>query len=213
MRTDDFIAFLSRDAVAVTSESGVRRFTIAVGIGALGAALLTLAMLGVNPVLAHYVTLPYFWLKGVFVALLVSTSLVAVQRLSRPGDCLGSTPVLLTMSILAMWAVGGTVLWLSPDDQRASAFFGRTWAVCPLLVAMLSAPTFVGAVWAMRGLAPTRLRLTGAAIGFLSGAIGALAYCLHCPELAPPFVGFWYLLGILIPTGMGTLLGNRLFQW
>ena len=65
----------------------------------------------------------------------------------------------------------------------------------------------------MKGLAPTNLRLAGAAAGFVSGSIGALVYCLHCPELGVPFVGFWYLLGILIPTTVGAMLGERLLRW
>jgi len=68
-------------------------------------------------------------------------------------------------------------------------------------------------LWAIRGLAPTRLRLAGAAAGLLSGAVGALVYCLHCPELEAPFLGFWYLLGMLIPTAVGALLGPRLLRW
>jgi hypothetical protein len=65
----------------------------------------------------------------------------------------------------------------------------------------------------MKGLAPTRLRLAGAAAGLLAGTTGALVYCLHCPELEAPFLGFWYLLGMLIPTAVGALLGSRLLRW
>jgi hypothetical protein len=46
----------------------------------------------------------------------------------------------------------------------------------------------------MKGLAPTRLRL-------------------HCPESEAPFLAFWYLLGMLIPTAVGGLLGPRLLRW
>jgi len=38
-------------------------------------------------------------------------------------------------------------------------------------------------------------------------------YSLHCPELAAPFIGFWYLLGMLIPTAVDALLGPRLLRW
>jgi hypothetical protein len=65
----------------------------------------------------------------------------------------------------------------------------------------------------MKGLAPTRLRLAGAAAGFVAGATGTLVYCVHCPEMAAPFLGFWYVLGMLIPTTVGALLGNRLLRW
>jgi Uncharacterized protein conserved in bacteria len=74
-------------------------------------------------------------------------------------------------------------------------------------------PTFIGVFWALRGLAPTRLRIAGAAGGLLAGATATLAYCLHCPEMGIPFWGVWYLLGMLLPTGLGAVLGPRLLRW
>ena len=79
--------------------------------------------------------------------------------------------------------------------------------------AMLSAPVFVAVIWAMRGLAPTRLRLAGAAAGLLAGAVGTLVYSVHCPEVEAPFIGFWYLVGMMIPTTVGAVLGPRLLRW
>ncbi len=55
--------------------------------------------------------------------------------------------------------------------------------------------------------------MSGAAAGLLAGSLGALVYCLHCPELAAPFLGTWYLLGMLIPALIGSLLGPRLLRW
>lgn len=213
MKTDDLIDLLARDAGPASIDFGVQRFALALGAGAAGAALLMWTILGVNPALAQYVLLPTFWTKVVFVAALASTSLAAVQRLARPGAGLGRLPLALASPILAVWAIAILVLLRAAPEQRLEAFMGQTWSVCPFLVALLSGPVFVGVIWAIKGLAPTRLRLAGAAAGFLSGAVGALVYCLHCPELSPPFVGFWYLLGILIPTAVGALLGNRLLRW
>jgi hypothetical protein len=72
---------------------------------------------------------------------------------------------------------------------------------------------FVSSVYIVRGFAPTRLRATGAVLGLLSGAVAALIYTLHCPELHPAFLVFWYGLGMLIPAGLGWLLGERLLRW
>jgi hypothetical protein len=55
--------------------------------------------------------------------------------------------------------------------------------------------------------------LAGAAAGFAAGAIGAFLYSVHCAELAAPFIGIWYLLGILIPTTIGALCGPRFLRW
>jgi hypothetical protein len=74
-------------------------------------------------------------------------------------------------------------------------------------------PAFVAVLWAMKGLAPTRLRLAGAGAGLLAGALGALVYTLHCPELAAPFLGVWYVLGILIPAAFGAVVGPRVLRW
>ncbi len=91
--------------------------------------------------------------------------------------------------------------------------FGQTAGVCPFRIALISTPLFVGIFWAIRGLAPTRLRLAGAAGGFAAGSLGALVYSLHCPELAAPFLGIWYVLGIAIPTAVGAWAGPRLLRW
>ena len=72
---------------------------------------------------------------------------------------------------------------------------------------------FGAVLWAMKGLAPTRLVLAGAAAGLLSGAGGALVYALYCIEMAAPFIGIWYLLGMLIPAVAGALIGPRLLRW
>ena len=72
---------------------------------------------------------------------------------------------------------------------------------------------FVALAATMRTMAPTHLRGAGALAGFASGALAALVYSIHCPELAAPFVGTWYVLGILIPTALGALSGERLLRW
>jgi hypothetical protein len=90
---------------------------------------------------------------------------------------------------------------------------GKTWRVCPFNIAMLSIPGFIAVFWALKGLAPTRLALTGAAGGLLAGSTATLAYCLHCPEMGIPFWGAWYVLGMLLPAVVGAVLGPRLLRW
>jgi len=213
MRTDDLVTMLAAGAGAVQPNQAGRRYVTAIGWGALGAALLMATLLGVRPDLAAAILLPMFWVKVAFVACLAAASLLAALRLSRPGLRLAWVPGALTAPVLAIWLLAAVVLTRADAAQRVGLFFGDTWNSCPFLVAMLSAPVFVAVVWAMKGLAPTRLRLAGAAAGLLSGAVGALVYCLHCPELDAPFIGIWYLLGMLIPTAVGALLGPRLLRW
>ena len=213
MKTDDLIAMLATGAGPAEPHAAARRYAAAIGGGALAAGLMLASLLGVRPDLAATAQLPMFWVKLVFVASLAAASLFTALRLSRPGMRLKRAPGALAAPVLAMWVLAAVALAGAEPGERARMFFGDTWTTCPLLVAMLSVPVFAGVLWAMRGLAPTRLALAGAAAGLLSGAVGALVYCLHCPELAAPFLGFWYLLGMLIPTAAGALLGPRILRW
>ena len=171
------------------------------------------AVLGVRPDLNSAVLLPMFWAKFAFVASLAVTSGFVALRLCRPGTRLAATPGVLAAPVIAMWMLAAFALIAADPVQRHVLVFGGTWKTCPWFIALFALPVFVAVIWAMQGLAPTRLRLAGAAAGFLSGSVGALVYTLHCPEMAAPFLGTWYLLGILIPTGAGALLGPRLLRW
>ncbi len=213
MRTNDLITILATGANAVESNAATRRYAIAMGWGALGSVLLMALILGPRADLAEAILLPMFWVKLAFTGSLAAASLFAAMRLSTPGVRLGRLSVALAAPVLAMWTLAAIVLARSDTELWRDLFFGKTWTSCPFLIAMLSCPVFIAAISAMRDLAPTRLRLAGAAAGLLAGTTGALVYCLHCPELEAPFLGFWYLLGILLPTAAGALLGPRFLRW
>ena len=213
MKTDDLITMLASGAEAAEPHALERRFTIALGWGAFGATLLMAIMLGVRPDLSEAVRLPMFWVKLAFPAALLAGALLAASRLARPGVRLGRVPAALAAPVLAMWLLAVVVLLSAAPAERAQLIYGDTWASCPFNVAMLSAPAFVALMWAMKGFAPTRLALAGAAAGLLAGALGASVYALHCPEMESPFLAVWYLLGMLIPTAVGAMLGPRLLRW
>jgi hypothetical protein len=213
MKTEELVTMLAKGAAAVDTDSGERRYATAIGWGALGATLLMAILLGVRHDLAQAILLPMFWVKLAYAGCLALASVLAATRLSLPGTRLGALPVALAAPMLAMWALAAVVLLRANPAQRESLFFGATWTTCPFLIALLSVPVFVAIFWAMKGLAPTRLRLAGATGGFASGAIAVVVYSLHCPELTAPFIGFWYLIGMLIPTTAGALLGPQLLRW
>ncbi len=213
MKTDDLIAMLSTGSGAVEPHAVFRRYSTAIGWGALCAMLLMAMLLGVRHDLGQALSQPMFWVKVGFVISLAAASLYSVSRLSRPGSGLATAIVALAVPILFIWTVAAIALSNAVPTEREDLLFGRTWSSCPFLIATLSVPIFVALAWAMKGLAPTQLRLAGAIVGFAAGAIGAAVYALHCPEMGAPFLASWYLLGMLIPTAVGTLLGPRLFRW
>ena len=213
MKTDDLVDMLAAGAGPVEPGTTARRYAIALGWGVVGATLLMAIVLGVRPDLAAAARLPMFWMKLAFPACLAAGALYAAARLSRPGVQLGRVPAALAAPVLAMWLLAAFVLLCVTAGEREGLIFGDTWYACPLLVALLSLPVFVAAMWAMKGLAPTRLATAGAAAGLLAGSVAALIYALHCPEMEAPFLAIWYLLGMLIPTAAGAVIGSRLLRW
>ncbi|MGH8727826.1 MAG: DUF1109 domain-containing protein [Burkholderiales bacterium] len=213
MRTDELISVLATGENAVEPYALQQRYAIALGWGAFGSTLLMAILLGVRPDLSEAARLQMFWVKLAFPAALLAGALLAVARLSRPGVRLGRVPAAIAAPVLAMWLIAALVLLGAAPGQQDELIFGDTWSACLLNVGILSAPVFGALLWAMKGLAPTRFVLSGAAAGLLSGATGALIYALHCPEMAAPFLGVWYLLSMLIPTGVGAALGPRMLRW
>jgi hypothetical protein len=213
MKTDDLVTMLATGAEPVAPAATARRHGVALGWGVLAAMLLMLSLLGVRADLAAAARLPMFWVKLAFPAAVAAAALVAVMRLSRPGVSLGKVSAGLAAPIIAMWLLAAYALIGAAPDQRAALILGKTWYVCPFLIAFLSAPAFGGALWAMRGLAPTRPALAGGAAGLLAGAVATTVYALHCPEMGAPFVAIWYLLGMSMPAAAGALLGPRLLRW
>jgi len=213
MKTDELVTLLATGAEAVEPDASSRRYATALGWGAFGATLLMAMLLGVRPDIDAAARMPMFWMKLAFPAVVAAVSLVAASRLSRPGARLGRVPVALAAPLLAVWLLSAYVLLTAPPAERAELVMGHTWQYCLFSVPLLAVPAFVATLWAMKGLAPTRLALAGAAAGLLAGAMGALAYALHCPEVAAPFLGVWYVAGMLIPTLAGALLGPIVLRW
>ena len=213
MRTDDLVSLLAAGVEPIDARRTMRRYVLAITGGMLGALAITGGILRLNPLLSNAVFEPVFWVREAYCATLGSLGFAAITRLARPGFRLGVVPAGIGAVVIAMWIFAALVLLTAPAQDRAHLLLGATAAVCPFLITLVAAPLFLAFVWVLRGLAPTQLRAAGAAGGFAAGSFGALAYSLHCPELTAPFIGVWYLLGMLIPTGIGALLGPRLMRW
>lgn len=213
MKTDELIAMLSSGPDVRLAPRPRGTILLPMLAGVLLSAVLMVALLGVRPDLVQAAALPAFWLKVAFSGALAWTGWRASRRLAAPGAHTALLPWLLAAPVLALWGVAAIAFWQADPAVRPSLFWGATWRYCPGLIALLALPIFVAALSVMRSLAPTRLRLAGAAAGFASGAAAAVVYCLHCPEMSPVFVGTWYLLGMLIPTAIGTAIGPRVLAW
>jgi hypothetical protein len=213
MRTDELVRLLAMNVEPINPMRSLGRFAGAVSLGLLAALGITGYLLHLNPRLGWEMYQTAFWVRELYCAAFAGIGTLALGRLGRPGSRLGLLPMSIIVVILGMWALGAVVLAAAPPSTRGHLILGDSFKVCSVLIALVAAPLFITALWIMKGLAPTRLRWSGAGAGFVAGAFGALIYSLHCPELAPPFIGIWYLLGILIPTGIGAALGPRVLRW
>ena len=212
MRTSDLIELLARDVR--TTPPGVvnRRLLAALVAGGLVTFVIVALGLHCQSLLAA-AQQPWFWMKATYTGVLTVTAVISVRRLSVPGDRIGVAPLIAVLIVLAMLALGAGQIFSAAPAGRLALWLGHTWKVCSPLILLLAVPIYVCLIAALRSLAPTRPALTGAAAGFLAGALAATLYGLHCPEQAAAFVATWYTLGIAVATALGALTGARLLRW
>ena len=213
MKTDDLIVMLANGPDVGVAPPPARVTVLPLLCGLLASVALMLLLLGVHPNLSGELRMPAFWVKLTFSGTLAWAGWLAAKRLSAPGSRTAALPLWLGGPVLLLWCAAGLVFSQAAPEARPDLFWGSTWRYCPVLIAVLSLPLFAALLHVMRGLAPTRLRLAGAAAGFAAGAAAAVVYCLHCPEMSTVFVGFWYLLGMLGPAALGALIGPRVLAW
>ncbi len=213
MKTEDLISLLAAGARPAPRYALEQRFAAAMLVGFLSAAVVVVLGYGVRHDLPQALQLPMGWLKFGFAVSLAALAGAAVLRLARPGMPAGGAMARTVLPLAALWAVAVWALEVAAPGERMGLVMGSTWRSCPFSIAALSAPGMVALLWAMRQAAPTRLRLAGASAGLLSGALATLAYALHCPEMAAPFLAVWYVLGIALPTALGAAIGPRVLRW
>jgi hypothetical protein len=214
MKTDDLITMLAAGDTGVDPQQAAKRQWLGLGAGAGFAVGLMLLFWGINPhLLQDALTPPQFWVKAFFPLSLAALAWVLFQDLARPGARLKFAWTLVSAPWLVLALLAASLLIGAPPTQRAELVFGHTWKLCSVSIALICAPVFIAALWVMRGLAPTRLALSGAMCGALAGGVGAFIYALHCPELATPFVAIWYGLGMLFWVVVGVFTGPKLLAW
>ncbi len=213
MKTDDLIALLATGVEPVAPHLAAKRFATALLVGGAGALALMLTRYGVRADLAQAALAPMLWVKLGFALAVAVPALVLTTRMARPGMQPGQAWVGVALPWAAITLAALVVLWGAPPQERLGLVLGRTWLGCAFSISFIASPVFVGLLWALRGLAPTRLALAGACAGLLAAAVGTLVYALHCPEVEVPFLAVWYVLGLLIPTMAGALIGPRLLRW
>lgn len=213
METNDLVTMLSHGDPRIGLYSVCYRFALAIAIGSACSTMLLIAVYGVRSDMPTLLERPIFWMKVAFPLFVVIAALWLTLRLSRPGTRTTTAWFSLVVLLALVWLTAIVILINAPSAFRLPLIFGTTWRTCTLSITALSIPPFLAIFWAMKDMASTRPMLAGAAIGLLSGAQGALLYSFYCVELAVPFWAIWYVLGILMPTVPGVLLGRIALLW
>jgi hypothetical protein len=191
----------------------MRRLLIGVGAGAAVSGVLTAVTLGLRPDMADAAREAMFWVKLAYTLTLGGVALWACERLARPAGAAGGRWPWLLAPLVLLAGLAAWQLARAPAPMRMPLVMGHSHTVCPWCILAFSLPPLIGLVWAVRGLAPTRLRLMGVMIGLAAGGTGASLYALHCNESAAPFLAVWYTAGVALAGLLGWLLGPRALRW
>ncbi len=213
MKTDDLVTLLASDTGPVET-TGFARATGLTALGGLAAcSAAVLLMVGPRLDLAAVAMTPPVLAKFALGGSVAGLALIAFQRSLRPGRAAAGvlTLVLLPVAAVLAWAIA--VLATQPKPAWPALMLGQSWSACLVLVPLYALlPLAALFVLARRG-APVRPRLTGLAAGVGAAGLATLAYALHCPEDAAPFLATWYPLAMAVAGGLGALAGPRLLRW
>jgi hypothetical protein len=211
MKTERLIELLARGVEPAERPAWLQRLALTLLVGGVAGALLLAIGFGVRPDIGA-APMPVLG-KAMFSAAAAAVMLPLLVRLMRPGRPLqwrlGAVAAFVALAALATCVA---LLGEAPGE-RLAAWTGGGFPWCLVLVPLLGAPTAALLVWLMRGFAPTQLTLTGAAIGALSGGIGAMAYSMYCPVDSVAFVTTWYVIAIGLSAALGAVIGARLLRW
>ncbi len=213
MKTDDLINALSRGVEPAARPRWRMKMAITLIAGLIVAAVLVAIGLGVRPDIGT-ARMPIM-MKSLFAALAAAVILPVAVQLMKPGRPLGWRigAVALFVAVCAIATI--TALMGEMPEQRWQAWMGgegrAPW--CVVLIPILAVPAAALLTWFMRAFSPTRITLTGAAIGALSGGVSAMAYAMYCPTDSVAFVTTWYTLAIAVCAALGALIGSKFLRW
>jgi hypothetical protein len=211
VKTEHLIEMLARGVEPAERPRWMQRLALTLVVGLAAAVLIVGIWFGVRPDIGA-ARMPVM-MKAMFSAAAAAAMLPLAVRLMKPGRPLGWR--LGAIGVFVGVCVVATVVALMGEapGERMQAWMGGGFPWCIVIVPILAAPTAAGLLWLMRAFAPTRLTLAGAAIGALSGGIGAIAYAMYCPVDSMAFVTTWYTLAIALCAAIGAVVGERLLRW
>lgn len=211
MQTDDLISLLAKDAQVRVRFGQI--FRIALAVGVVVSAVLLLSTLGIRKNMAEAIETPRVMFKIGLTLLLAVTSTRLAFRMGQPGAPLRSAASALFLPLVLLLAGVVAELFVVPAGSWEASLKGHYSSFCLFFVPALSIAPLAAILYSVRQGAPESPGKTGAAAGLASSGIAAAIYAWHCPDDSPLFLATWYVLGIVLMTAAGSLLGRRLLRW
>jgi hypothetical protein len=173
---------------------------------------LIVAGLGLRPDLGSALAGSAFWAKAAYTSTLGAAGLLLTAQLARPECRRPRFAWLLAVPIGAALLLAGAELARVGTAERADLFLTPGWSCLPLLL-LLSVPIYLGLIWALRRMAPTRLGWAGGAAGLSAAGLAATLYALYCQQISPTYVLTRYTLAVGLAALAGAAVGRRLLRW
>ncbi len=211
MKTDRLIAALASEADIVRSGVAERRIAIASGTGLAVALVMVATVFGFRSDIGGAVAA--MSLKGAFGLAAAFAAAPLLLEVARPNTNAMRAAAPAGMFALASLVLAVIMFLITPPDARVHSWIGGGVPECLYRIPLLAVPIAVALYFAVRGLGPTRLSLAGAAIGGVSGALGAIAYATCCPMDSALYVASWYLAAILFCAAVGAVVVGRALKW
>ncbi|AUT65053.1 DUF1109 domain-containing protein [Paraburkholderia terrae] len=213
METRDLIARLSSNISAIDFDAASTRLSRASIIGLGGNTALLIVLFDIRSDMPQLMLTAMFWIRLAFPLATIVAAINLVERLGRPGARLKLAWLATALPIVSILSAAIVVLFATPPGYRLQLMLGTTWKGTTADIVILSSPSLLAVMHTMKGLAPTRPVVTGAAVGLLAGAEGVLVYTLYCSEMSVPFWSVWYLLAILATAGVAAAIAPRYLKW
>lgn len=211
MKTDDLIEALARSPEPPPAPNHGLRFALALFAGLAVAATLLVTFWSLRPDIG--VAIMPVMMKAGFSAAAAAVALPVLLQLAMPGRPLGWRIAGLAGFFILAAAIVAVALIGAEPGERLRLWTGGAFPWCLVIIPLLAAPTAMLLARLLRELAPTEMRASGAALGAVSGGIGAMAYAMYCPIDSVAFVATWYSVAIALCAVIGSVLGARLLRW
>lgn len=212
MKTEELIDMLSSEVEAVDPRKMARDFLLVVTAALVFVVAGSAFALGFDWT-GRFDNVGFLALKVVFSLSVLGLATYFLVKHLRPGGERRTVTWPTAVPFIALAAFAMIELSFSPVARWHSLMIGNHWLECIVFILLAALVPSVIIIAAARMAAPTDPVKTGALAGIVAGAMGALAYALHCTDDSVSFIAVWYAAAIILCGFVGAIFGPRVLRW